>query len=386
MRTLNQILVTQETNVNFPFGSTVQNETETQEGTPIVRELLGDILQNMYKLLSLADITPNGDEDSNLTEYQIVEALKKLPNDLNDVEQVLSLDADVWSVPFNLSILPNKYFLFAKASEDYNSSVTYTFKGTGETEYAFASQGFVTGDELLIIINTSGVIAYSLTKASSVPQDISTTLGAPLAYNGSNKMWYQDNGKIFSDTPDIYDLQSVIRTDVGDSTVIVNDMFIMDSNIVCFCFIPVANTYFFRSFELTDLSASIAVTIVGGEFDDSSDFSPYIFASNRFLYVTNNMNFSADDFLIVKLSYSSIASTMTIVSSTELENTFVKTTNGVIVGNFIYTMISGELNKFSVITETKTTIGTFPSVAGQLFGFDRSVFFGSGEIAKKWNL
>jgi hypothetical protein len=386
MRTLNQLEIVQDTNEKYPFGSTVKNETEINEGTPIVSEYIGDIIQNLYKLVSLAEITPTGTEDSNVTQYQIVEALKKLPNDLNDIEQVLSLNEDVWSIPFNLLTLPNKYFLFAKASEDYNNSATYTFKGTGETEYAFASQGFVTGDELLIIINTSGVIAYSLTKASSVAQDISTTLGAPLAYNGSNKMWYQDNGKIFSDTPDIYDLQSVIRTDVEDSTVIVNDIFIMDSNIVCFCFIPIANTYFFRKFELTDLSTSTAVTIVGGSFDDSADFSPYIFASNRFLYVTNNMNSSADDFLIVRLNFNSFASTMTFVSSTELDETFIKTTNGVVVGNFIYTMISGELNKFNVITGTKTTIGTFPSVAGQLFGFDNSVFFGSGEIAKKWNL
>jgi hypothetical protein len=386
MRTLNQLEIVQDTNEKYPFGSTVKNETETTEGTPIVSEYIADIIQNLYKLVSLAEITPTGTEDSDITQYQIVEALKKMPNDLNDIEQVLSLNGDVWSVPFNLSTLPNKYFFLAKADEDYNSSIPYTFTGLDSRDYPFTSQGFVSGDELLIIISNTGVVAYNLTKASSVAQDISTTLGTPLAFNSSNKMWYQDNGKIFSDTPNVYDLQSVIRTDMGQPNLIVNDMFIMDSNIVCFCFIPEKNSYLFSRFEITDLTTSYLMSLIGANFDDEIDFIPHIFASNGYLYITNNVNSSIKDYAIVRLDFNAQNSTMTYVSTTELDETFVKTTNGVVVGDFIYTMISGELNKFNVITGVKTNIGTFPSVAGQLFGFDGSVFFGSGEIAKKWNL
>lgn len=384
MKTLNQVDVVQDSNAKYPFGSTIKNETETQEGTAIVADYMADIIQNIYKLVKLAGITPTGSEDSDETQYQIVEALKKLPNLMNDVEQVLSLNETVWSVPLNLNILPNKYFLFAKADENYNSSLTYTFKGTGATEYPFLSSGFVSGDEILIIFNTSQVVAYNLTRLSSTSQDISTTLGSPLSFNGSNKIWYQDNGILFSDTPNVYDLQSVIRTDVGDSSVIVNDMFIMDSNVVCFCFIPTGNNYFFRRFETSDLSTSLEVTLVGISFDNASNFFPYVFASNRFLYVTNNMNDNNEDFNIVRLNFNSTTSTLTFVSSVDLDNSFVKTTNAVVFGGFIYTMISGELNKFNVVTGVKTTVGDFPSVVGQLFGFDGSVFFGSGEIAKKW--
>jgi hypothetical protein len=75
MRTLNQLEIVQDTNEKYPFGSTVKNETETTEGTPIVSEYIADIIQNLYKLVSLAEITPTGTEDSDITQYQIVEAL-----------------------------------------------------------------------------------------------------------------------------------------------------------------------------------------------------------------------------------------------------------------------------------------------------------------------
>jgi hypothetical protein len=96
------------------------------------------------------------------------------------------------------------------------------------------------------------------------------------------------------------------------------------------------------------------------------------------------MNTNSDNFNVTRLNYSVVASTLTLVSSVNLNNTFEKTTNTVIFGANIYTMVSGVLNRFNLTTGVKTVIATLPSVAGQIFGFDASIYFSSGEVAKKW--
>jgi len=126
MKTIKNIAVPQDSSAQFPF-STIKNETDTENGTPVIREIYGDVLTNLYKLLQVVGITPTNTEDSDITQYQILEALKKLPNSLNDIEQVLSLSGLVWNVPLDTDYLPNKYFFVARASDNYVSGTTYTF-------------------------------------------------------------------------------------------------------------------------------------------------------------------------------------------------------------------------------------------------------------------
>jgi len=158
----NLVSLVKRTDSNLPFGKTIQDETETQEGTPIIADLMQDFFSNWYRLLEMAKITPTDNFDGDSTQYQLVDALKKLPNDLNDVERVLTLDGTVWSVPFDLSILPNKYFFIARASEDYIAGTSYTFKGTGTETYSFTSKGFKSGSQIIVVIDLSGVRAYLL--------------------------------------------------------------------------------------------------------------------------------------------------------------------------------------------------------------------------------
>lgn len=383
MRTANQLPIIQEANVNFPFGSTIQNETSTQEGTPVVRELIGDILQNMYKLLALVNITPNGNEDSNLTEYQIVEAIKKLPNSTNDIERVLDLDSETWTVDLDLSILPNKYFFFARASENYNSSISYTFKGTTSLEYNFTSAGFNSSDELLIIIDQAAVRGYPIA-SSSAKNELAIIFSNPLAFNESSNLFYQDGGYLLSDVPSISDLQGIIKDELDDITVVVNDMFIIKDHVLCFCCIPADNNYFFRQFNLNNLSVSHSVDISGTELDNISDFNPYVYAYKTVIYITNSMNTDANDYSLTKLSYNPLDLTLTYVASLNLNNTFVKTTNAAIKSGLLYTLVSGQLNSFNLTTGAKVLLGTYPIIAGQLFGFNGEVYFGTGQVAKKW--
>lgn len=160
----NLVSLVKRTDANLPFGKTIQDETETQQGTAIIADLMQDIFSNLYRLLEVSKITPTNDFDGDSTQYQIIDALKKLPNSMNDIEQVLTLDGTTWSVPLDLSILPNKYFLLARATDDYDATETYDFKGSGDDTYAFTSEVFKTGNLLLIVIDTGGVRSYTISK------------------------------------------------------------------------------------------------------------------------------------------------------------------------------------------------------------------------------
>jgi hypothetical protein len=150
---------------NLPFGSTIQDETETQAGTPIVADLMQDILSNLYRLLEVTKITPTNAFDGYSTQYQLVDALKKLANSMNDIEQVLTLDGTTWSVDLDLTILPNKYIFLARASDDYDIAETYSFKGSGTDTYSFTSEYFKTGNLLLIVIDTGTIRSYTISKS-----------------------------------------------------------------------------------------------------------------------------------------------------------------------------------------------------------------------------
>lgn len=381
MKTIAQLSIPKEVSSNFPFGAII-NETDTEDGTPVIREIYNDILVNIYKLLETVVITPTGDEDNETAGYQILEALKLLPNVLNDIEQILSLSLTVWSVPFNLDFLPNKYFFVARASEDYVAGPSYTFKGITDTEYSFTSSGFKSGDELLVIIDTSGVRAYSLSFLSNAASEVFTVMGLPLAFNDTAKMWYQENGQLLSDVPSVDYLESIIRVDLSDGTIILNDILVMNGYVLCFCLVPASNTYFFRQFILSNLTVSAPVAIVGTSFSNVSDFSPYVYAQQGIVYVTNSMNTTANDYSISRLNFT--PGTLTFASTTNLDASFVKTSNAVIKSGLLYTMISGVLESYNLSSGLKASLGIYSGVVGQLFGFNGQVYFSAGQVAKKW--
>lgn len=381
MRTIKDLAIPQNSDAKFPF-STIRNETDTEDGTPVIEEVYGDILTNIYKLLQTVGITPTATQDSDTSQYQILEALKLLPNSLNDIEQVLGLSATTWNVPLNLDLLPNKYFFVARASEDYVAGTSYTFKGTTVTEYGFSSSGFQSGDELLVIIDSSGVRAYSLSFLSNTAMEVFSVIGTPIAFNDTNKMWYLEDGRLMSDLPSVDYIENVIRVDLSNGTILLQDIFVMNGYILCFCLIPASNTYFFRQFILSDLTVSAPVALVGTSFSNASDFMPYVFAQQGIVYVTNSMNTTANNYAISRLNF--VPGTLTFVSTTSMDISFVKTSNSVIKSGLLYTMVSGVLESYNLTSGAKVSLGTYSGIAGQLFSFNSQVYFLSGEVAKKW--
>ena len=384
MKVIEQLSVPKEVNSDFPFGAII-NETDTEDGTPVVREIYNDLLVNCYKILALAGITPNGGEDNETSGYQLVEAIRNLPNLLNDVEQSLSLSATVWSVNLKFSLLPNKYVFFAKASENYNDTLTYTIKGSEANPiYNFTSPtGFNANDELVLVLDTTEVKAYSLNSLTANPTEIKTPLGTPIAYNNSSKVYYFEDGTLMSDTPSANYIDTIIKTDVTDSTVIVLNAFILKGKLLCFCYSDANERYFFYQFDMSDLSTGTLVTYT---ISTADNFSPYCYTDGTFVYLTNDANTESDDFLLRKLNYNEATAVITNNSTITLESSFVKTTNVVMKSNALISLVGGVLNSFNLGSSTKTELGVYNANSGNIFVHNSDYYHGVDVVATKWNL
>ena len=118
MRTIKTTGFPQDTNLNkFPDGQ-INNETDTQEGTPVVREIYGDVLTNIYKLMRDSGVTANGNEDSETDGYQLLEAFKKFSNELNDIRQLATVQGTNINLNFNIDFLPDNYVFIGLISEN----------------------------------------------------------------------------------------------------------------------------------------------------------------------------------------------------------------------------------------------------------------------------
>lgn len=386
MRTIGQLAIPKDTDlVKFPDG-TVLNETETVEGTPVVREVLGDVLTNVYKILRLTKETPDGLEDTEVTKYQLVNALKKWTNDLNDKEQVLTLAATVWSVPFDLDILPNKYVFIAIASDNFNPLIAYTFKGTGAAPIIglTSATGFNASDEILVVIDTAGVRVISLTKVSAQADKEFTVFGQPLSYNSTSVIKYETNGKLLSDAPSIDDLRNTIRTLNADPLTEVFDMVILKGFVLCFCFLPGTTTYNFYHFDLIDLNTAIAVPVTGIIIPIGSDNKPFMYTDGTDIFVTNATGNTANDNDISKLTYTPATPTIAFVSTITINAGFVKTSNVVVKGGELFTFITSVLKKYNLSSGAQIIINDFETINGIIFQFNGFVFYTNGEVATKW--
>ncbi|QCW21145.1 hypothetical protein [Flavobacterium phage FCOV-F14] len=389
MKVLGNLPIIKDVNSVYPFGAAIKNQTETEQGTPAIREIYNDVLMNIYKILQLTGVNPSNKEDNNYNGYQIIEALKKLPNSLNDIEQILTLDGTVWTVPFDLQYLPNKYMFVARASEDYNPTITYTFKGLGVTELPFNNiNGFSATDELLVIIDTSGVRSYSLNKPTEASSIVYTGTGQVVTFNDLNTVYYYNNnfssGWLVADTPNSCDILNIVRLFASKGTLEIKDIFIHNNTIVCFCFDPSDSTYFIYDVDLTKLTVSFNIELSN---DADSYYDPVAYMDeNGDLWMTNrgNLNGGVNNNEVYKFVRNGLG-IFTFNSTITLDVSFVKTRNAAIKHGFLYTHFELYLNKYNLTTGALTSSVYFPAI-GQLMQLNGEVYFNSGYIAKRFDL
>jgi hypothetical protein len=371
-------------NENFTDGS-IKNQTESEQGTPVVEEIIGDPLSNIYKLLRQSKITPNGLQDNELNGYQLIEALKLFSNSLNDEEKILSLDGTVFSIPVNLSLLPNKYPIFVRASESYNPALTYTFKGNGTGDdnliYDFTGTSFSSGDELLLIIDSAGVRFYNLSSLSSTPKEIFPSMSVPLCFNDSGVIWYYSEGTLFSEQMNSYNILNSI-VDFYATACEVCEAFIRLGYVYFMVYISVTETYRICRFSLGDLNTCESVNIEGIPLGENNN--PYLFTDGINVWLTNSSGNSEDDFELDK--YSFVGQNLVYVSSVTMDENFVKTRNFCIKNNNLFTMVSNQLRQCSLSTGITVFGSNYKGSVGVLFSYNKQAYFLVGEVAKKWDL
>lgn len=388
MRTLANLNIPKDTQARFPFG-TIQNETDTQDGTPVVREIYGDVLTNIYKILQLTNEVPTGNEDSDDTQYQLVNALKRFANEINDVEKVLTVNGNIVSVDLNLQYLPNKFVFIGRATDNYNDAAVNQFRGSAPAPSYVASSptGFNVNDEVLTVIDTAGVRMYSLTKLTSAGTAFNV-LGNPISYNSTNTMYYFESGKIYTNNLNVYDIEEAIHTLQSNADLIISDVVAVGSNLIAMVYDTLTINYKHFVFDLSDLNAPpTAATYSGFNVLDGTDNSPYMFCDGAFFYFTNEFNSNAADNRISKFSFNPANNTFTLVSTVVMDGAFVKTTNTVSKNDQLYTFVNNLLNKYNLNTGAETNIlSDFTLFNGMIFNFKGALFYTKGEVATEWNL
>lgn len=385
MKTLKQLGYVQDTNiVKFPHGA-IQDKTDLVAGTPVTRGLYNDLLQNIYKLLDLSGVVPTDTEDSETSQYQIIDALKKFSNELNDLQQVVTLVSTTWTVNFNIDLLPDNYVFVGKVTDNYVSGTSYTFQGSGSNSYTMTSDsGFNASDVVLVTIDQSNVKFLNLSSLSG-ENTIFTPFGTPISYNESNNVYYLSQGKLLTDNPSINDLQQFIKVEESNSNLNVVDVIIHKSHILCLVLDTNTDEYFFYVFELGSLGFW-SITNIGFTFPVGTDNTPHIYCDGDFVYLSNNSGNSVNDYEFHKLLFDDVVKTMTFVSSFSLDNTFDKTTNSFITGDFLFTFINGELNKYELSTGTKTNVGNYNAINGVVFKQNGNTYYSNGDVGVKWEL
>lgn len=390
MRTVKHLpnSVAKETDlIKFP-DSTVVNENDLSDGTPVVREIYGDVLTNIYKILRLTKIVANGDEDNETDGYQLVDALRKFTNNLNDVEQQLNLTGLMFSVNLDLDLLPNRYVCIVRAVEDYISTNTYQFKGTGDTALPFtAPNPFKSGDVVLLIIDTAGVRAYSLLPkaATEVINELYTPFGTPVAFNNADKMYYQEEGVLMTDTPEVFDMQAFIRFAASDGTLLVYELLVVSGYVYALVFAPNTLQYSLYRAALTNLNVVEEVSISGASFPVGEDRQPNIYTNGNLLYITNATGNDDDDGLMDIFSFDH-NNNQIIKTGTVTLTDFNKSTNTVVNSTAFYDLVNNQLYKYSLADGAKTLLATYPGYLGVLFAYKNDIYFTTGEVAKLWHL
>ena len=234
MRTIKQLNVPKEQDLNKFPDSTILNETDTIDGTPVVREIYGDLLTNWYAYLRDRGIIANGVEDNEINGYQLIEALKFNVNTLNDIRQTLNvIDSSTFELDIDFKLLTSDYPIFVRFTETINiedkgKGVYYLQDSKGIKKIIYFTHSVNSGDELLFIISND-VKAINLIQNGSSTKNNETEIniqGVPLSYSISKLSDYLDgNILIYNDGTSI-DLNTYLQAGfVVKDVVLINDAY-----------------------------------------------------------------------------------------------------------------------------------------------------------------
>jgi len=236
----------------------------------------------------------------------------------------------------------------------------------------------------LLIIGSDTVTAYNLSGINSNSKEVFTVFGTPLSFNDSDDVWYQSSGVIFNDKPESFNLEIPITSLYG-VTCIVYEVIIFKGFAVCLVFNTITSTYTVVKLSLTNLNVATEVNLIGLDFPSGVNNNPFMYSDGDKIYFTNNCGNSGTDNIFTSFIPDSLFNNLTY-SSTSTLSSFVKSTNIVVKNNYAYSLISNELNQYSLSTGAKVFANSFVGFVGLLFNFKKEIYYSNGEVSKKWTL
>jgi hypothetical protein len=135
---------------NYPDGR-VKDNTGTGNGTPVDRNVYGDLHSNISRLMREYGIVPSGLPDNETNGYQIIQALSALASK-NDFIYALTTSAGVLNIDIKLSNMKTNEFLICRASADKTTETA--IKGIGATTFAVLYSGSFKANEYVRLIKT----------------------------------------------------------------------------------------------------------------------------------------------------------------------------------------------------------------------------------------
>lgn len=382
MRTLKNLGYPQDNDTfNFPDGQIV-NETATQEGTPVTRELYGDVLANVYAILRDAGIDANELEDNESRGYQFLKALKTFANELNDLNQPITVGQSTMQVDFNFDDLPVNYVFLGKLNSDVKKDVTYDFVGTGNKIFNFTASQDARSNTQVIVTLKNNEAEIALITGIDESEPLITPFDGVLSFNSTNKIYYLIDGYLLSNVPESFNIQQAIRVDQGDNTIMVHDAIVHKDKLIVMAK-PSANvTYDFYYLDLESATIGVVkMTYAQG----TTDQQPTLYADGTYLYLSNDGNKSANENELAQIQFDEVANTLNDVSTITLDIQFTKTQNAFVRDTSIYTLVGGNINEYKF---DGTTIfkGYFPTISGVMFNQKGQIYYTSGELGIPWNI
>lgn len=383
MRTIKGLPYAQDTDTTkFPYGQ-IQNETATQEGTPVVRQIYGDVLTNIYKIVRDSGLNFNQLEDSEENGYQLLDALKVFSNKLNDLEQVVTVSGNQLEVNFDINNLPDNYVFIGKNSDFISEGVNYELSGTGSRTLSITAQRNISASSLLLITLKASSITINVINQEEAQSSILTPFTGVISYNSSSKTYYISDGYLINNTPESVNIQQAIRLYESDASISVIDTVLHKNKFLVLAKPDSSNIYDFYVIDSGNLS--VIENKLSYNQSGANDYLPYLYADKDFIYLTNSGNNSSSNNIIDKISVDYTAGTLSKVSQLTLESSFQKTSNAFWRNGNIYTFVNGNLNLYKS-DGTIEFILFLNNINGQLFVQNEKVYFTSGEIATIWNV
>jgi len=158
---------------NYPDGRVKDNDG-SGNGTPVNRNVYGDLHTTISKLMRLYAIIPNGLPDNETNGFQIIEALSALASK-NDFIYPMTTNGTVLNVGIKLSSMKDNEFIVCLANFNKASETQITGIGAGSFTIAY-SGSFKTNEYVRVIKTVSGVSIIRLADAVSLDAMVSELL------------------------------------------------------------------------------------------------------------------------------------------------------------------------------------------------------------------